>query len=268
MKIVLLIGEGFNQKALACKVHAQFPIHKIILESNRFKRKLTFKNLTKKILNRLFTAEVDNAWKELQMYYQRKFNDFPKNPIVKTDSINSQEIFEIIEAEMPDLIIVSGTSLIKEKILSLKPSIGIINLHTGLSPYIKGGPNCTNWCLATNQVYYIGNTIMWIDKGIDTGNIISTELTNFSGEENLLEIHIKVMEHAHDLYIRSICSILDGKRNNIPQNSLALGKTYYSKTWSFKQRLNLLRNLKHFKSTVQSSSYREKQLKINTVKLE
>jgi hypothetical protein len=45
---------------------------------------------------------------------------------------------------------------------------------------------------------------MWLNDGINSGKIISIELTPFSGKENLPEAHIKVMEHAHDLYIRAL----------------------------------------------------------------
>lgn len=45
---------------------------------------------------------------------------------------------------------------------------------------------------------------MWIDEGIDTGNIITTEQTPLRGNESLFQIHLKVMDHAHDLYLRSI----------------------------------------------------------------
>ena len=86
--------------------------------------------------------------------------------------------------------------------MQLLKTLMILNLHTGISPYIKGGPNCTNWCIATKQFEKIGNTIMWLDKGIDTGELLTTENTKFnSTDKSLLKIHMRVMNHAHDLYI-------------------------------------------------------------------
>ena len=157
--------------------------------------------------------------------------------------------------------------MIKKKLLSVHPSIGTINLHTGLSPYIKGGPNCTNWCISTGQVHLIGNTVMWIDEGIDSGNIISTELTAFEGNESLLDVHIKVMEHAHDLYIGSIRKLIEGARPGVRQNEIGDGKTYYSKQWGLKQKFNLIKNFKIFKTQVNSAEYARHQTEIKTISL-
>ena len=45
-----------------------------------------------------------------------------------------------------------------------------------------------------------------------------------------MEIHFKVMEHAHDLYIRSIKHVQKAVNvNNIPQKTITKGITYYTK---------------------------------------
>jgi len=168
----------------------------------------------------------------------------------------------------PDLIIVSGTRLIKEKMLSIKPKLGILNLHTGLSPYIKGGPNCTNWCIATKQFHLIGNTIMWIDLGIDTGNIVTTEFTNIDSSDNLLDIHIKVMEHAHSLYLKAIDFLSKGNMSSVKQSEIAKGKTYYTKDWTLKQKFLLVKNLKLYKKMLQSNKIEEYKKQIKTVSID
>jgi methionyl-tRNA formyltransferase len=186
----------------------------------------------------------------MQHNMQKQYPDYPNTQTINVENINSEKVYNFTKDLQPDLIIVSGTRLVKEKLLSLVPTIGIINLHTGLSPYIKGGPNCTNWCIATNQFHLIGNTIMWIDLGIDTGNIISTKCVEFNGEEDLNQIHLKVMNEAHDLYIESIQFLEEGKKQNVTQKELASGKTYYSKEWDLKQKINLSKNLKNWKVEV------------------
>jgi len=123
--------------------------------------------------------------------------------------------------------------------------IGIINLHTGLSPYVKGGPNCTNWCIANNQWGLIGNTILWLSSGIDSGHIICSERIDVSNLKELNQIHFNVMEHAHDLYLRAIKYIfsMNPPYQSIPQKSLGKGNLYLTKMWTSKQKENLLRNL-------------------------
>ena len=112
----------------------------------------------------------------------------------------------------------SGTNLLRKPLIEEILKYGkIMNLHTGLSPYIKGGPNCTNWCLALRRFGFIGNTIMWLNSGIDSGNIIISDTTTLTGKESLSELHIKVMDHGHEMYINAIERFVEG--NNLPNIS-------------------------------------------------
>jgi methionyl-tRNA formyltransferase len=141
---------------------------------------------------------------------------------------------------------------------AIKPSIGIVNLHTGLSPYVKGGPNCTNWCLANNDLHLIGNTIMWLNEGIDTGNIITTDFVHFTEEKTLSEIHHTVMEQAHELYLKAIAqlSVDPVSVSNVPQQSIAKGKTYYTKMWGLKEKSRLVKNLRNFSAEINTEKFR------------
>ena len=263
MKIVLWIGNKPNQRALANKIHSIYPVSGIIVESRNTKTKITID----KIIEKLFLSSISNAWKGMQNFYTDKYPSYPDVRILHSKNINSDEALQFTDEIAPDLIIVSGTRMIKEKMLSIKAGIGIINMHTGLSPYVKGGPNSTNWCIANKQLYLIGNTVMWIDKGIDTGNIIATEITDFTGDESLLDVHIKVMEHGHDLYLRAIEKLAEGVRQSVRQDDIGPGMTYLSKQWQLKQKIAMVLNFKSFKKDITSAMYHKEKEKVVTVKL-
>ena len=265
MKIVLLLGNESNQCALAHRIHSQFPLSAIVIESRKSKTEISFIQLVQKIASKLLFRKIDNAWSGMRSYYQSKYPEWPALKIINVENINDPSTINICKNIEPDLILVSGTRLIKEPLLSVQPKIGILNLHTGLSPYIKGGPNCSNWCIATGQFEYIGNTVMWINKGIDTGDLLYTETCRFSSEKNLTEIHISVMEHAHDLYLKSIRSINTGNRNRVAQSTIAKGKTYYSKDWNLKRKLDLIRNLNLFLKKIKNQEIKIKTSDIITV---
>lgn len=267
MKVVMWIDGQANQKALANKIAARFNLAGIVIEKKEVRRKITLKKIYQKIIDKIFLSSITNAWFGMLQQYNEKYASYPDAPITVVENINSEAALAFTQKINPDLIIVSGTRMVKEKMLALNPAIGIINLHTGLSPYIKGGPNCTNWCIATNQLYLIGNTIMWIDKGIDTGNIITTEITQFEGTENLLDVHIKVMEHAHDLYVRAIEKLSAGARPGVKQDSITKGTTYYTREWDLKQRFALKNNFKKFNQNISSNDYKEALQKVIAIKL-
>ncbi|MBS1656342.1 MAG: hypothetical protein JSU05_15925, partial [Bacteroidetes bacterium] len=94
----------------------------------------------------------------------------------------------------------------------------------------------------------IGNTIMWISQGIDSGNVIGSECTHFTKWGDLNEIQWQVMEHAHDLYLRTIEYLLKATPPYpaIPQNEIAEGKLYLTKMWGFRNKRKLLQNLASF----------------------
>ena len=245
MKLLLFIGSNPNHRALASKLQQTGHEIHIVVEKRVNTRKKSIKQIGQKVVEKLFLSFIDRAWMDLMKYYSSEKFKLKSEHIYETSYINSDEVVEITKQVKPDLIVVSGTSLIKEKLLSLKPDRGIVNLHTGLSPYIKGGPNCTNWCIATNQSYFIGNTIMWIDAGIDTGNIITTERVMLEGNEDLFQIHLKVMESAHALYLRAIDKITKGESvPNVAQNTIAKGTTFYNKQWNLGMKFKLKRNFK------------------------
>jgi methionyl-tRNA formyltransferase len=253
MKLVLWIGNDPNQYALAHKLAAQFDVVGIVLEMKSVpskKKKLTFSMLMSKVLVRLFFKRIPATWFALLDEYRVAYPNLPDTKVFKVNNINDPETKTLTEELSPDLIVVSGTYLVKKNTLSTISTQGIVNLHTGLSPYIKGGPNCTNWCIATQQFELIGNTIMWIDEGIDSGNLILTEQTAFTGTESFLEVHRKVMNHAHDLYAKAIINISNGTAKNVVQSTIAPGTVYYTKDWAWKAHAQLLRNFKHFKTEV------------------
>lgn len=265
MKIVLWIGDGANQKALANKIYSKYKIDLIIIERKKTKVKINFSRIIQRVADKLFFSSLHKAWSQMLGYYQTNYTNYPSTKIIYTDNINNDEVFKATIDLQSDMIVVSGTRMIKEKLLSIKPRLGIMNLHTGLSPYVKGGPNCTNWCLANDQFHLIGNTIMWIDKGIDSGNIITTETTPFTGKESLADIHLKVMEHAHGLYLLAIDEIVKGRHSNIPQDEITVGKTYYTKDWDMTNKRKALTNFKKFNNVVSSKNYKLLQSDIKTV---
>jgi methionyl-tRNA formyltransferase len=244
MRIVLLCGNQPNQIALANKLASKHELAGVVLENKKKSKPGNFKvkDIFGKVLDLSVFRLIRNTWKQLMNYYSVQYPSIPGTVSQKiVSSVNSPEVVQFITSLQPDLLLVSGTSIVREGILNLNIPNGILNLHTGLSPYVKGGPNCTNWCIATKQAHLIGNTVMWIDAGIDSGDIVTTELVPLTGDESFFELHLKVMEHAHQLYINSVDAISLQTRK-IKQADISLGKIYYTRMWNTWFKLSLLFN--------------------------
>ncbi len=267
MRIVLWINGEANQRALACKIHKVFPLAGIVIEDRIQSRNVTPSKLISKIVEMFFLRSISNAWFGMMEYYHKQFASYPTVKKLNVKNINEENVYSFTNELSPDVIVVSGTGIVKDRLLSLKASVGIINLHTGLSPYVNGGPNCTNWCIATNQLHLIGNTVMWIDAGIDSGNLLTTETTEFDGTEDLEKVHSKVMDHAHELCVKAISFLESGGRSNVSQSELGKGKTYYSRQWGLNEKNALVANFKNFKREINSLPTIESRKKVKTIKI-
>jgi methionyl-tRNA formyltransferase len=245
-RIVCWVGDAPNHRALVNKIAGSFHLVGVVVDSKKLLVKKGKEPLLSKLIRRFRFGKIDKAWTSLQQYYRQQYPAWPNVPVLHVDTVNDKDVLDFSRQLQPDLVVVSGTSLVKEPLVSMNLPIGIMNLHTGLSPYVKGGPNCTNWCIANDQWGLIGNTIMWLSAGIDSGNIITSERTKLGNSDDLYSIHHKVMEHGHDLYLRAIKYVLTTRapRQSIAQSALGKGNLYLTKMWNSEGRARLLRNMR------------------------
>jgi methionyl-tRNA formyltransferase len=135
-----------------------------------------------KSIGAIVEAEAENrlrishlrAREQSEEDFFRLFVDYAadrSNPVfLPKGEINSEEnTRQIIEAK-PDLIVAYGCSIIREPLLSVFPH-KIVNIHLGLSPYYRGS-GTNYWPLVNGEPEYVGATFMYMDAGVDTGEII------------------------------------------------------------------------------------------------
>lgn len=90
---------------------------------------------------------------------------------VPAGGCNAPEQIAAMRALAPDVVLVFGTSLLKQPLIDAFPD-RIINIHLGLSPYYRGaGTNF--WPLVNGEPEYCGATIHLLDIGVDTGAILA-----------------------------------------------------------------------------------------------
>lgn len=116
----------------------------------------------------------------------------------ENQTLNDPSTIQIIKDLSPDLIVVCGTSVLCDEILSIPPR-GILNLHGGLSQKYRGTWT-TLWAIYNSEPEYIGATVHFVDKGIDTGKIVyqgRPELVPFDNPETayakVVKLGIKMM---------------------------------------------------------------------------
>jgi folate-dependent phosphoribosylglycinamide formyltransferase PurN len=238
VRAVILTNRSGNQIALVSKLMPHVDVAAVVFSKNIPRHRPAFssrvKTLSNGLASRSFGRPFREAWNQMLLQYSEMYPNVSISRSIDVNNVNDEATLSAIEKYSPDLVLVSGTNIVGSKIIDTAHKFGkIMNLHTGISPYVKGGPNCTNWCLAKRWFHLIGNTVMWIDKGIDTGNIIATERTVLDGSESLFQLHWKVMEHAHEMYVKAVRYFSEGKAlPDIPQKDITRGELFLSSQWN------------------------------------
>ena len=109
----------------------------------------------------------------------------------------------------PDVVIVAAYGkILPENVLKIPPH-GTINVHASLLPKYRGASPIQNVLL--NGEEKTGITIMLLDKGVDTGEIISQAEIDIDPNDTAENLTEKLATLGSELLIKTLPSYMDGK---------------------------------------------------------
>ena len=246
LRVVLLTSDSPWQRSLANRLAGDdvFTLVGVVVQSISGNMRWTWIGralkrqpvlLAKKIIIRLVLRRVidEIAATELTWFGKSgKALEWPEMPLLRVEDINGREVVRFLEGLRPDVGAVSGTRMIREPIFAVRPPNLLLNLHTGLSPYYKGGPNCTLWALSRQEPNLVGATIHVLDPGIDSGDILLTEFTPLEATDTLGKAVSRTTSHGHDMYVRVLRAIAKGHVPvGVRQAALGEGRTFLNREW-------------------------------------
>lgn len=135
--------------------------------------------------------------------------------VYQPDNINSEESLNKIKAIKPDLIVVAAFGQILKKDLLAIPKYGCINIHASLLPKYRGAAPI-NWAIINGE-RESGITIMEMEEGLDTGDIIAQKALPILQEDDSSTLHDKLSILGSELLIETIADIISGKAVRVPQ---------------------------------------------------
>lgn len=115
---------------------------------------------------------------------QMDTSEIPEHLLTRVSSVNTDEAITAIQKSQPDLIVVNGTRIIARRVLEAV-SCRFINMHAGITPKYRG-VHGAYWALVNRDPEHCGVTIHFVDKGIDTGNIILQEKVMITAHDNFV----------------------------------------------------------------------------------
>lgn len=135
-------------------------------------------------------------------------------PVLQPEILKEPQFLEQLKAFQADLFVVVGFRILPEVVFSMPPK-GTINLHASLLPAYRGAAPI-NWAIINGETE-TGVTIFFIEKNVDTGNLILQEKVAITPDDNAGNIHDKLMNIGAELLIEAVDSIETGDFTRSPQ---------------------------------------------------
>lgn len=159
-------------------------------------------------------------------------------PVYQPIKARDEEFVQVLRELNPDLIVVVAFGQILPKSILDIPKLGCVNVHVSLLPKYRGAAPI-NWVIINGEEK-TGVTTMYMDEGLDTGDMILTEEFDLDDEITAGELHDKMKDRGADVLIETLKQIEKGTAHRIPQNheeftyapmmNKALGEINWSKS--------------------------------------
>ena len=185
------------------------------------------------------------------------------------------EFIEKIKKLQPDVIcVVAYGKILPKEILDI-PKLGCINVHGSLLPKYRGAAPI-QWAVINGEKV-TGVTTMYMDIGMDTGDMILKEEVSIGEDETTGELWDKLSEVGAKLLVKTLKQIEDGTATRIPQGedftmAPMLNKDMSKINWnsqSAQEIKNLVRGLNPIMGTYSYLNGKKiKFWKVNTLPLE
>ena len=113
-------------------------------------------------------------------------------PVYEVSNINNEIAVATLRELKPDLLIVLGWSqILSDEVLQI-PAIGTVGAHASMLPHNRGSAP-VNWAIIHGETEG-GNTLMWLDSGVDTGRIIDQIGFPIEHDDTCATVYEKVAE--------------------------------------------------------------------------
>ena len=146
-------------------------------------------------------------------------------PVLQPAKARDEKFISELHQLQPDLVVVVAYGQILPPVILDLPKFGCLNVHTSLLPKYRGASPIQSAIL--NGETETGVTIMKMDAGLDTGDILAQTRTPVLPEDNSQTLHDRLAQLGADLLVATIPDFVGGKIRPRPQP--AEGASYAAK---------------------------------------
>ena len=146
-------------------------------------------------------------------------------PLLQPASLKNEEAQQTIAQFNADLMVVAAYGLILPKAVLQIPRRGCLNIHASLLPRWRGAAPIQRAILAGDTE--TGITIMQMDEGLDTGDMLLKKSCAITADDNAQTLHDRLAELGAQAIVEALNKMELGKL--IPEKQEAQHATYAAK---------------------------------------
>ncbi len=135
--------------------------------------------------------------------------------VYQPKTLREDAVYETLKAMQPDLIVVVAYGcILPQRVLAI-PTHGAINVHVSLLPKYRGAAPMQRAIM--NGERQTGVTIMYMDEGLDTGDIITAESFDILAHDDLEAVHDRSALLGARLLTETVCRL--EKEGTLPRRA-------------------------------------------------
>ena len=137
-------------------------------------------------------------------------------PVFQPLSLKPEKAQQELAALKPDVMIVAAYGLILPKAVLETPTHGCLNIHASLLPRWRGAAPIHRAIAAGDT--QTGITIMQMDEGLDTGDMLLKTTTPIQPDDTGGSLHDRLADLGGEAIVEALAKLDEGKLTGEPQN--------------------------------------------------
>src|SRR5438045_525810 len=130
-------------------------------------------------------------------------------PVLQQERARNDTFIQELKTYQPDVIVVAAYGQILPTAILELPRFGCLNVHTSLLPKYRGAAPI-QWAILNGEAE-TGVTIMKMDAGLDTGDIVTQAATRINPEDNSETLHNRLAGMGAESLVRMLPDYVEGK---------------------------------------------------------
>lgn len=137
-------------------------------------------------------------------------------PVLQPRRVRHPDVVAQLRALAPDLVVTAAFGQILSAEVLAVPRLGCLNVHASLLPRWRGAAPIHRAVMAGDTE--TGITIMWMDEGLDTGDILLQRAIPIGPLETAGEVHDRLAALGAELAVEAVRLVEEGRAPRIPQD--------------------------------------------------